>query len=342
MAGQPENQKESALATVGFGRAGIQLRTFDEVWRFANVAIKSNFAPKGMTLEDAVCAIQLGSEVGLSAMSALQRIAVINGRPSVWGDALLGICQRSGRFDHGAFRESFEGEPYKDDYTAVCFVKRIGSEGGVESRYSVADAKKAKLWDKQGTWQTNPKRMLKYRARAFALRDAFADVVTGLYDRDEMLDADIVEGRVIDARDVTRPTDAAIEAGLRKQPEEAQARAVAEGLKMVSGALESPQAAPVASDAPTALSAAESAAQPMPAAPTTTEKPIGKESDLYKKLHRSFDTLNDKQRVDVRRELGVASIKTIAGWNDLDANDALVVIRAKCAETEAASPAAKE
>ena len=44
-------------------------------------------------------AVQLGSEVGLRPMQALQNIAVINGRPAVWGDALPGLCKASPVYD---------------------------------------------------------------------------------------------------------------------------------------------------------------------------------------------------------------------------------------------------
>lgn len=331
---EPMTAKEIQIAApeLMYGRQGIALRTFDELHRFANYVIKSSFAPKGMTkVEDAMAAIQLGAEVGLAPMSALQRIAVINGRPSVWGDALLGICQRSGRFDHSAFRESFEGAPYEDSYTAVCFVKRIGSSEGVESRYSVADAKKAGLWSKQGTWQTNPKRMLKYRARAFALRDAFADVVTGLYDRDEMLDADIIEPRTVSSRDVT---DAEIADGLRKKPEEPPAP-TDETTTNSTG--EAPPIAPTASGPPTAPPAPESPAQPAPGAPSPSGKQIGEESDLYGEIKRAFDQLGLKERSKIRADLNIATIRTIGTWSLDKAMDALAKIEAELPATETAT-----
>ena len=41
-------------------------------------------------------AIMHGLEVGLSPLSALQRIAVINGRPTIWGDGALALVKASG------------------------------------------------------------------------------------------------------------------------------------------------------------------------------------------------------------------------------------------------------
>jgi hypothetical protein len=58
----------------------------------------------------------------------------------------------------------------------------------VISKYSVEDAKRAGLWNKQGPWTQYPKRMLQMRARGFALRDAFPDVLKGLITVEEAQD----------------------------------------------------------------------------------------------------------------------------------------------------------
>jgi hypothetical protein len=65
------------------------------------------------------------------------------------------------------------------------------------------DAKRAGLWTKAGPWQTYPRRMLQMRARSFALRDAFPDVLKGLISVKEALDnhagADQMAPPMIDA-----------------------------------------------------------------------------------------------------------------------------------------------
>jgi hypothetical protein len=93
--------------------------------------------------------VQLGSEVGLRPMQALQNIAVINGRPAVWGDALPGLCKASPVY-HDII-ETWEHEQDLDLLTAVCIAKRHGSTP-VTARFSVMDAKRAGLWTKAGPW----------------------------------------------------------------------------------------------------------------------------------------------------------------------------------------------
>jgi hypothetical protein len=116
-------------------------------------------------------------------MQALQNIAVINGRPSIWGDAALALVRGSAVCDDVI--ETIDGSG--DQRTATCVAKRVGKEP-VPRTFSVADAKKANLWGKAGPWQQYPDRMLQQRARGFALRDAFPDVLRGVITAEEAQD----------------------------------------------------------------------------------------------------------------------------------------------------------
>lgn len=165
---------------------GLALASFDDAYRFATMVAKSDFAPKDFKGKPQSCllAIQHGSEIGLSPMQSLQNIACINGRPAIWGDAALALCLASPVCD--GIHELIEGEG--DNMTAVCKTSRKGKDANVVARFSVADAKKAGLWGKTGPWTQYPKRMLQLRARGFALRDAFPDVLKGLVTAEEAQD----------------------------------------------------------------------------------------------------------------------------------------------------------
>jgi len=165
---------------------GLALATFDDAFRFAQMVAKSDFAPKDFRGKPESCllAIQHGSEIGLSPMQSLQNIACINGRPAIWGDAALALCLASQVCD--GIHETIEGDG--DNMTAVCQTSRKGKDANVVARFSVADAKKAGLWGKSGPWTQYPKRMLQLRARGFALRDAFPDVLKGLVTAEEAQD----------------------------------------------------------------------------------------------------------------------------------------------------------
>jgi hypothetical protein len=165
---------------------GLALQSFDDAFRFAKMVAASDFAPKDFKgkAESCLLAIQHGSEVGLSPMQSLQSIAVINGRPTIWGDAALALVQSSPQCVYVG--ESIGGEG--DNLTAVCEVQRRGYPQPTVARFSVADAKKAGLWGKSGPWTQYPARMLALRARGFALRNAFADALRGLVTAEEAQD----------------------------------------------------------------------------------------------------------------------------------------------------------
>jgi len=166
--------------------SGLALQSFDDAFRFSKMVASSEFAPKDFRGKPESCmlAIQHGSEVGLSPMQSLQSIAVINGRPTIWGDAALALVQSSPQCLY--VREYTEGEG--DNLTAVCEVQRRGYPQPTVAKFSVADAKRAGLWGKSGPWSQYSGRMLSLRARGFALRNAFADALRGLITAEEAQD----------------------------------------------------------------------------------------------------------------------------------------------------------
>ena len=160
-------------------------KSLSEAYRIAQAVCAAKMAPKGLdTPEACMIAIMHGLEVGLSPLSALQRIAVINGRPTIWGDGALALVKASGLCE--AIEEWIEGDDLHT-WIAVCNLIRKHDPVPVERRFSTEDAKRAKLWGKSGPWSDYPKRMLQMRARAFALRDAFPDVLGGLYLTEEFV-----------------------------------------------------------------------------------------------------------------------------------------------------------
>lgn len=144
--------------------------------KYAEMIAKSSLVPRAYQGKpgDILIAVQMGNEIGLKPLQALQSISCINGRPCIWGDAPLALVRNSGLLED--FREDLNEQAL----TATCQAKRKGQPSPVIRTYTKADAEKAKLWNKEGTWQTNPKRMLQLRARAFVLRDGFSDVLQGL------------------------------------------------------------------------------------------------------------------------------------------------------------------
>jgi hypothetical protein len=164
-------------------RNGFLPTTFSEAKTFAGELAASNLVPKAYAGKplDILVAIQWGNEIGLAPMQALQNISVINGKPSVYGDAAMALVQAHPACE--GVEEFFEGEGTPNP-VAVCIAHRRGRKP-VTAKFSVEDAKRAGLWNKQGPWTSYPKRMLQMRARGFALRDAFPDALKGLITTEE-------------------------------------------------------------------------------------------------------------------------------------------------------------
>lgn len=189
---------------------------YEEVYKMGNMLAGTDMVPKDFKGKPHNCivAIQMGLEIGLLPIQAVQNIAVINGRPSLWGDALLALIRASGHLEW--IKEE------KFDTYATCEAKRHGERFPVLTKFTVEDAKTAGLWKKVGPWTTAPKRMLLMRARGFTLRDLFPDVLKGIQSSEEqrdIIDIDI-QGNVIDTE--------ALEAGRKEF--DAKKEVIADGL----------------------------------------------------------------------------------------------------------------
>jgi hypothetical protein len=166
-------------------------RTLDEAIVFCKFLANSDLVPKDYRdkPENVLVAIQMGAELGIAPMQALSGIAVINGRGAVWGDLMLAIIM-----SHPAYewhKEWVDGEG--DNRAAHCQMKRRGQEVHAV-RFSMADAKKAGLLDKDSPWKKYPDRMMQMRARGFGARDKFADALKGIVSVEEAMDYEVIPG----------------------------------------------------------------------------------------------------------------------------------------------------
>ena len=201
----------------------LRLTNFAELVQFAQMAAKSSLVPpeyRGKP-ENIMIAVQLGSELGLAALQSVQNIAVIGSRPTVWGDAMLALVL--------AHPDCLDVIESVENGTAVCTVKRRGRTPVVR-RFSVTDAKTAKLWGKAGPWTQYPDRMLQMRARGFALRDAFPDVLKGLITAEEARDTPVHNGPTFDGVAEPMPpapTALTVVESVRTEPVRAAAASIA-------------------------------------------------------------------------------------------------------------------
>ena len=202
-------------------------RNLTEAMELAKLWSASEIVPKEFRGKpgDILVAIQMGMEVGLSPAQAVQSIAVINGRPTLWGDTALALVRNSGLLVAIEERGADEALKLQEGY---CAVQRKNEELVVR-KFSVEHAQKAGLWGRQGPWNTYPGRMLQMRARSWAIRDVFPDVLKGLQVREEV--EDIREAEVVSIREPMpkKLMEAFQTKPIKDAPIQAEAAKIAEG-----------------------------------------------------------------------------------------------------------------
>lgn len=175
-------QPKSALIAFESG-GGLVLNTMEQAFIFAKAVCASGLAPRDFkTPESVLVAVQMGAEVGLSPMAALQNIAVINGKPGLYGDVGKALLRAKG-FDI----EEMDMEDIRAKGFARCTISHPRQKP-VTRTFSQKDAETAGLWRKAGPWTQYPYRQLSWRAFWFAARDAASDVLKGVGGAEEMRD----------------------------------------------------------------------------------------------------------------------------------------------------------
>lgn len=220
MATNPETKAVvKAPVTSGNQLAAFVPQSLDEAWRLAGALAASGMCPKayGTDQNKVMVGILAGAELGLTPFAALQSIAVIGNNPAVWGDGMLGLVEASGKLQ--------DIEETDDGTAATCRVVRVGRPTPIIRTFSVDDAKKAGLAGKSGPWSQYPARMRQMRARAFALRDAFSDVLRGMKSAEEVRDYAPMDGGQLKSQSQKITAAALIEQAAEPVQEEGRAEA---------------------------------------------------------------------------------------------------------------------
>lgn len=170
--------------------------SLEEQYRLAKAYCASGLMPKALnTPEKVLVGLQLCRELGLPAMTSIGKIMVVNGVPAIFGDLPLALVMRSGLLVK--INEKFLSDEKGAALASVCVVQRRGQDP-VERSFSFEEAKLADLL-KNGIWGKYRKRMLQCRARAWALKDTFPDVLYGVNIGEYDFNATIENGQLLGA-----------------------------------------------------------------------------------------------------------------------------------------------
>lgn len=164
----------------------MQVTCEKDLNKIAGLVAKGSMFPEWRgKADEALLVIYVGQSLDLNWFYSLSNITVINGRPVVWGDAMMALCQQSKHMEYCT--ETFD----RQTMTATCEAKRVGQP--LQTRtFSKTDAERARLWEKGFVWKNYPERMLQMRARGFALRDVFPGVLQGLGSAEEVSDYELI------------------------------------------------------------------------------------------------------------------------------------------------------
>ena len=200
-----EETKLPARAPLRTGASVMAIipQDIDQVWRMAGMAVMGQMAPKSLVDKkspeeaQAACAVAImaGAELGLTPLMALRSYAVVNGRPSLWGDGIKAVVRQSGRCEY--IRTG------SDATKGWCEAKRSDTSEVKRVEFTIAQAKAARLDQKEGPWkQGYADVMMERRATNRCLNDLFADVLGGLANAEEAIE----DGPPIEDRRPARPT----------------------------------------------------------------------------------------------------------------------------------------
>lgn len=161
----------------------------DQVWRMAGMAVAGQMAPKSLVDNkspeeaQAACAIAImaGAELGLSPLMALRSYAVVNGRPSLWGDGIKAVVRQSGLCEY--IRTG------SDQTKGWCESKRKDTGEIKRVEFTLEQAKAAGLTEKTGPWKAGYRDvMMERRATHRCLNDLYADVLGGIASAEEAME----------------------------------------------------------------------------------------------------------------------------------------------------------
>lgn len=177
-----ENRHVPVMAKSGFS---LVAGNFEEAMTIAKMLAGSKLVPQQYQghPEDVLIACSWGESLGLKPLSALNAIAVVNGRPQLFGDALKALIMKHGTIEeqwdneHGiwtmtAHRKGFPDVTWSYGYNDAIAAGHVSYNP--QSNTFGLGARKSEAWVKY------TKRMCQLKCRNFVIRDAFPDVIQGI------------------------------------------------------------------------------------------------------------------------------------------------------------------
>lgn len=183
--------------------SALQPNTGRDAYRMAEHIFAGKLYEKKFASVDAIwTVILIGREHGLSAMTALQSMTIIEGKVEMDAGLIVAKVQTSPLCEHFELIES-------TDTHATYETKRRGERKEMRMTFTVEEAERRGLfvvnngkrvtkWGKETNWHKMPDVMCMWRCATKLARAKYPDVVRGLYGQGEIREARAADG-IIDA-----------------------------------------------------------------------------------------------------------------------------------------------
>ncbi len=190
--GEPDNLFALARMVLRSGRYPAQHRRTTRLYDQLNPGRYIEAIDEEATMASIHLTMARAVESGIPPIVGLYSIVWYNDRPCIYGDVALAMVE--GHKDFNDICMVMDGEPMTDSWKAQCTIGRRNPDGTPNYRtaeFSWKDAKRAGL-TRLEHYQKYPQRMLEIRARSWAMRELFADVLNGLSIAEEQKDVELL------------------------------------------------------------------------------------------------------------------------------------------------------
>lgn len=202
-----QNQNNSLITQRDITLLSPVIATYGSVENFCKVYSESENCPKHLKKKPVEIQLMIayGLCFGLAPFAAIKNVMVLNNIPSLYGDAVTAMCYATRQLrklqvdikytDDDIPNLNINGKPTKN-IIATCNIIREGIEE-ITTSFSLIEANDAGLLfskDNYGkefpkvVWHKYTTRMLAWRAKTYAIREAFPDKLVGLTTFEELID----------------------------------------------------------------------------------------------------------------------------------------------------------
>ena len=174
---------------------------FEFDYRLSKALSASNMTGIFKTPEQVFTAIQYGRGHGWNPMQSLRNLYPLHGNVHLTAIAAMGLVLPHADKPPTIKREKKNGEPYSCTVTYL----RDGEE--FSRTFTIDNAKAAGLIKGGGAWTAYAENMLYWRAGMFAAREAFPDILSGVYSIEEMANESAEDYQTKTMKDVSPKTE---------------------------------------------------------------------------------------------------------------------------------------